>query len=107
LRRAERLDAGSGGRRSIGGSALTDEGSSASAPAAELRLAHDIRIDSSRLFLSDAVFARDFLGHAKLSTTDRYLSAKRRPEELERLDRAFETGLPRSSRATDASASSS
>jgi hypothetical protein len=32
---------------------------------------------------------RDFLGHAKLTTTDRYLSAKRRPEELERLDRAF------------------
>jgi integrase len=38
---------------------------------------------------TDAVFVRDFLGHAKLSTTDRYLSAKRRPEELERLDRAF------------------
>jgi integrase len=38
---------------------------------------------------SDPVFVRDFLGHAKLSTTDRYLSAKLRPEELERLDRAF------------------
>jgi integrase len=38
---------------------------------------------------TDAVFVRDFLGHAKLSTTDRYLSAKLRPEELERLDRAF------------------
>ena len=38
---------------------------------------------------SDAVFVRDFLGHAKLSTTDRYVSAKVRPEELERLDRAF------------------
>lgn len=38
---------------------------------------------------SDAVFVRDFLGHAKLATTDRYLSAKLRPEELERLDRAF------------------
>ncbi len=38
---------------------------------------------------TDAVFVRDFLGHAKLTTTDRYLSAKRRPEELERLDRAF------------------
>ena len=38
---------------------------------------------------SDAVFVRDFLGHAKLSTTDRYVSAKARPEELERLDRAF------------------
>jgi len=38
---------------------------------------------------ADPVFVRDFLGHAKLATTDRYLSAKRRPEELERLDRAF------------------
>jgi integrase len=38
---------------------------------------------------ADPVFVRDFLGHAKLTTTDRYLSAKRRPEELERLDRAF------------------
>lgn len=38
---------------------------------------------------SDAVFVRDFLGHAKLATTDRYLSAKLRPEEFERLDRAF------------------
>jgi integrase len=38
---------------------------------------------------SDAVFVRDFLGHSKLATTDRYLSAKLRPEELERLDRAF------------------
>jgi integrase len=38
---------------------------------------------------TDAVFVRDFLGHAKLTTTDRYLSAKRRPEELARLDRAF------------------
>jgi integrase len=38
---------------------------------------------------SDAVFVRDFLGHSKLTTTNRYLSAKRRPEEFERLDAAF------------------
>lgn len=38
---------------------------------------------------NDAVFVRDFLGHAKLATTDRYVSAKFRPDELERLDRAF------------------
>jgi integrase len=38
---------------------------------------------------TDAVFVRDFLGHAKLSTTDRYVSAKLRPEEFERLDAAF------------------
>ncbi len=38
---------------------------------------------------ADPVFVRDFLGHAKLTTTDRYLSSKLRPEEFERLDRAF------------------
>jgi integrase len=38
---------------------------------------------------NDAVFVRDFLGHSKLSTTDRYVSAKLRPEEFERLDEAF------------------
>lgn len=38
---------------------------------------------------SDPVFVRDFLGHRKLSTTDRYVSAKARPEEIERLDAAF------------------
>ena len=38
---------------------------------------------------SDAVFVRDFLRHSKLATTDRYVSAKARPEELERLDAAF------------------
>jgi integrase len=43
---------------------------------------------------TDPVFVRDFLGHAKLATTDRYLSAKLRPEELERLDRAFAPTSP-------------
>jgi integrase len=38
---------------------------------------------------NDPVFVRDFLGHSKLTTTARYLSAKLRPEELERLDAAF------------------
>ena len=38
---------------------------------------------------NDPVFVRDFLGHSKLATTDRYVSAKLRPEEFERLDRAF------------------
>ncbi|MGO9974814.1 MAG: tyrosine-type recombinase/integrase [Solirubrobacteraceae bacterium] len=42
---------------------------------------------------SDAVFVRDFLGHSKLTTTDRYLSAKLRLEEFERLDRAFGVGV--------------
>jgi integrase len=38
---------------------------------------------------ADPVFVRDYLGHAKLSTTDRYVSAKHRAEDLERLNRAF------------------
>jgi integrase len=38
---------------------------------------------------ADPVFVRDYLGHAKLTTTDRYVSAKHRPEDLERLKRAF------------------
>ncbi len=52
---------------------------------------------------SDAVFVRDFLGHAKLATTDRYLSAKLRPEELKRLDDAFKpAGFDRTGDAEDA-----
>jgi hypothetical protein len=35
------------------------------------------------------VFVRDYLGHSKLSTTDRYVGAKHRPEDFERLNRAF------------------
>jgi integrase len=41
---------------------------------------------------ADPVFVRDMLGHAKLTTTDRYLGAKLRPEELARLDAAFGRG---------------
>jgi integrase len=61
--------------------------------AAELRPVrlHGLRHAAGSLIArtSDPVFVRDFLGHAKLTTTDRYLSAKLRPEELERLDLAF------------------
>ena len=32
--------------------------------------------------VADPVFVRDYLGHAKLSTADRYVSAKHRPEDL-------------------------
>jgi hypothetical protein len=42
----------------------------------------------------DYVLANRHTGHAKLSTTDRYVSAKLRPEEFERLDRAFEVAAP-------------
>ena len=43
---------------------------------------------------ADPVFVRDFLGHSKLTTTDRYLSAKLRPQELEQLERAFAGSAP-------------
>jgi integrase len=38
---------------------------------------------------ADPVFVRDMLGHARLTTTDRYVAAKFRPEEYARLDAAF------------------
>ncbi|MDE3132747.1 MAG: tyrosine-type recombinase/integrase [Acidobacteriota bacterium] len=38
---------------------------------------------------ADPVFVRDYLGHSKLSTTDRYVGAKHRPEDFDRLNRAF------------------
>jgi integrase len=41
---------------------------------------------------ADPVFVRDYLGHSKLSTTDRYVSAKHRPEDYERLNLAFRMG---------------
>lgn len=44
--------------------------------------------------VADPVFVRDYLGHSKLSTTDRYVSAKHRPEDFERLNRAFRVPLP-------------
>lgn len=45
--------------------------------------------------VADPVFVRDYLGHSKLSTTDRYVSAKHRPEDFERLNRAFASAPPR------------
>ena len=38
---------------------------------------------------TDAVFVQHFLGHAKLATTERYMHAKARPEDIERLNLAF------------------
>jgi site-specific recombinase XerD len=35
------------------------------------------------------VFVQHFLGHANLSTTERYMHAKARREDVERLNRAF------------------
>jgi integrase len=38
---------------------------------------------------TDAVFVQHFLGHAKLATTERYMHAKARREDIERLNIAF------------------
>ena len=38
---------------------------------------------------TDAVFVQHFLGHAKLATTERYMHAKARHEDVERINRAF------------------
>lgn len=38
---------------------------------------------------ADAVAVQAFLGHSKLTTTERYMHAKARPDDLARLDRAF------------------
>lgn len=61
--------------------------------AAELRpmKLHGLRHGAGSLLAreADAVAVQAFLGHSKLTTTERYMHAKRRPDDLARLDRAF------------------
>lgn len=38
---------------------------------------------------ADAIAVQAFLGHSKLTTTERYMHAKARPDDVARLDRAF------------------
>jgi integrase len=52
---------------------------------------------------ADPVFVRDYLGHSKLSTTDRYVGAKHRPEDFERLNRAFRVAPARGDEAQERS----
>ena len=65
----------------------------AAAAAAELRplKLHDLRHGAGSLVAreADAVFVQAFLGHARITTTQRYMHAKARPEDVARLDRAF------------------
>ena len=41
---------------------------------------------------ADVRWVQGFLGHSKLTTIERYLHAKSRPEDVERLNRAFAIG---------------
>jgi integrase len=65
----------------------------AAAAAAGLRSLklHDLRHGAGSLVAreADAVFVQAFLGHARITTTQRYMHAKARPEDVARLDRAF------------------
>jgi site-specific recombinase XerD len=38
---------------------------------------------------ADARFVQDFLGHSRITTTERYMHAKARPEDVERVNLAF------------------
>jgi hypothetical protein len=40
---------------------------------------------------ADARFVQEFLGHSRITTTKRYMHAKARPEDLERVNLAFAT----------------
>lgn len=60
---------------------------------------HDLRHSAGSLVARemDARYVQAFLGHSKLSTTERYLHAKPKPGDLEQLNRAFSAGIPASS----------
>jgi integrase len=78
--------------RSLDGSALRRRFKRAAA-AANLRVLrfHALRHGAGSLVArhADPRWVQGFLGHSKLTTTARYLHAKARPEDVDRLNRAF------------------
>jgi integrase len=78
--------------RPLDGSALRRrfKGAAAAAGLRVLRF-HALRHGAGSLAArqADPRWVQGFLGHSKLATTERYLHAKARPEDLERLNRAF------------------
>jgi integrase len=68
------------------------------AAAAGLRLLrfHALRHGAGSLVArqADARWVQRFLGHSKITTTERYLHAKARPEDVDRLNRAFAIPTP-------------
>lgn len=92
----------------LDGSALRKRFKRAAA-AADLRVLrfHALRHGAGSMVArhTDARWVQGFLGHSKLTTTARYLHAKARPEDVDRLNRAFAIADPREDRqGVDASA---
>lgn len=83
------------GRR-LDGSALRRryKGARAAAGLRPLRF-HGLRHAAGSLVAREAGahFVQAFLGHSRLSTTERYLHAKSRPQDVETLNRAFAAGV--------------
>ncbi len=71
------------------------KGAAAAAGLRALKL-HGLRHGAGSLVAreADAVFVQAFLGHARITTTQRYMHSKPRPEDVARLDRAFESAAP-------------
>ena len=83
--------------RPLDGSALRRRFKRAAA-AAGLRVLrfHALRHGAGSLVArqADPRWVQGFLGHSKLTTTERYLHAKARPEDVDLLNRAFAPGSP-------------
>jgi site-specific recombinase XerC len=47
------------------------------------------RFKAARDAAGDARFVQEFLGHSRITTTERYMHANARPEDLDRVNRAF------------------